>query len=84
MLRKNQILIMDEATASVDLHTDRLIQDTLESEIQERGATVVTIAHRILTSKLRGVLLLLLSAAAVGCCRLLPAAACCCPLPAAC
>ena len=40
---------MDEATASVDLHTDRLIQDTLESEIRERGATVVTIAHRILT-----------------------------------
>merc|ERR1711871_203813 len=49
ILRKNQILVMDEATASVDLHTDALIQQTLENEIIKRGCTLLAIAHRILT-----------------------------------
>ncbi|XP_072031600.1 ATP-binding cassette sub-family C member 9-like [Amphiura filiformis] len=44
-LRKSRILIMDEATASVDTETAKVLQDTLTSAFVDR--TVVTIAHRV-------------------------------------
>ncbi|CAJ1963971.1 unnamed protein product [Sphenostylis stenocarpa] len=45
LLKKSKILVLDEATASVDTATDNIIHQTVKQHFAE--CTVITIAHRV-------------------------------------
>ncbi|KAK4879110.1 hypothetical protein RN001_007256 [Aquatica leii] len=47
VVRNNKILILDEATANVDLQTDDIIQETIRKNFL--SCTVLTVAHRLKT-----------------------------------
>lgn len=48
LLTPSNILVLDEATAGIDIATDRLVQATLRSTVFD-NRTIITIAHRINT-----------------------------------
>ena len=47
LLRRPKLLVLDEATASVDNETDRFVQDMIASKFAD--CTILTIAHRLHT-----------------------------------
>jgi len=47
LLKKSKLLILDEATANVDIETDDFIQNKIKEKFA--GATIMTIAHRLTT-----------------------------------
>lgn len=49
LLRSSKILVLDEATSSVDSVTDKQVQDTIRSQFVDKGVTVICVAHRINT-----------------------------------
>ena len=46
-LKKNKIIVMDEATSSIDFKTENIIQNTISKFMN--NCTIITIAHRIKT-----------------------------------
>jgi ABC-type multidrug transport system fused ATPase/permease subunit len=47
LLKRNKILVLDEATASIDSATDATLQRVIRQEFAE--CTVITVAHRVPT-----------------------------------
>ncbi|KAJ2877864.1 Transporter of the ATP-binding cassette (ABC), partial [Coemansia aciculifera] len=47
LMRKRKVMILDEATADVDMDTDRKMQELIRSEFSD--STIITIAHRLNT-----------------------------------
>ncbi|KAJ2114303.1 Transporter of the ATP-binding cassette (ABC) [Coemansia sp. RSA 922] len=45
IMRKRRIIVLDEATANVDLETDKSVQELIRKELSD--CTVLTIAHRL-------------------------------------
>lgn len=67
-LKKSKVLVLDEATTSVDTATNNLIQQTLRQHFSD--CTVIAIAHRI-ASVIDSDMVLLFNQGEIGCCIIL-------------
>jgi ABC-type multidrug transport system fused ATPase/permease subunit len=47
LVRKSRILVLDEATSSVDAQTDQEVQDVIRKQFVDKGVSVITVAHRL-------------------------------------
>lgn len=47
LVRRSKVLVLDEATSSVDSKTDQKVQATIRKEFVDKGVTVITVAHRL-------------------------------------
>ena len=47
ILRKTNVILLDEATANIDVNTEEILQTLIKEEFKH--ATVITIAHRLNT-----------------------------------
>ena len=47
LVKRSNILVLDEATSSVDTKTDSQVQETIFREFVQKGVTVITVAHRL-------------------------------------
>lgn len=48
-LKQSKIVLIDEATANIDIHNDTIIQKVISDKF--KSSTVLTIAHRLSTLK---------------------------------
>merc|ERR1712138_392097 len=47
ILRKNKIVLLDEATANIDMETEQMVQKLINEEFKD--CTMLTVAHRLQT-----------------------------------
>ena len=59
ILKDAPILILDEATSSLDSHTEKHIQESLNLLIDDKSKTVIAIAHRLSTVRNADMILVL-------------------------
>jgi ATP-binding cassette subfamily B (MDR/TAP) protein 1 len=59
LIRKPQLLLLDESTSALDAESERLLQDGLEKATKQRPMTVVAIAHRLHTIRKADVIFLI-------------------------
>ncbi|KAK4516374.1 uncharacterized protein ATC70_011345 [Mucor velutinosus] len=49
LIRKPKVLLLDEATSALDSESEKLVQQAIDSILEEGGRTTITIAHRLST-----------------------------------